>query len=131
MDRNRAIDGICLREKYGCSNSLLNEPCSVLEMLIALAARMENQIMSSFDAGDRTGQWFWTMINNLELNKLDDDHFNAELADYYIDRFLYREYEFDGSGGGLFVLDRPPQDLRDVEIWIQANWYLGEMDGYL
>lgn len=130
MDRNRALDGIDLRDKYGCSNDLLDEPCSVLEMLIALAARMENQIMSNFDEGDRTGQWFWLMINNLGLTRLDDDNFNEEIAGYFIDRFLNREYESDGSGGGLFVLDHPYQDLRDVEIWIQANWFLGEMDGY-
>jgi len=131
MDRNRALDGIDLRYKYGCSNDILQEPCSVLEMLIALSLRLENQIMTDYDSGDRTGQWFWTMITNLGLSRLDDNNFDISTAEWCVDRFLDREYEPDGSEGGLFVLERPFDDLRNVEIWMQANWYLGEMDGYL
>lgn len=131
MDRNRALDGIDLRDKYGCSNDILDEPCSVLEMLIGLAARMENQFMTNYDEGDRTGQWFWMMLTNLGLNRLDDDNFDEETADYFTYRFLNRGYEPNGEGGGLFVVERPFQDLRDVDIWTQMNWYLGEMDGYL
>ena len=131
MDRNRALDGIDLRDKYGCSNDILDEPCSVLEMLIGLAARMENQFMTNYDKGDRTGQWFWMMLTNLGLNRLDDDNFDEETADYFTYRFLDRDYEANGEGGGLFVVERPFQDLRDVDIWTQMNWYLGEMDGYL
>lgn len=131
MDRNRALDGIDLRDKYGCSNDILDEPCSVLEMLIGLAARMENQFMTNYDEGDRTGQWFWMMLTNLGLNRLDDDNFDEETADYFTYRFLDRDYEPNGEGGGLFVVERPFQDLRDVDIWTQMNWYLGEMDGYL
>jgi hypothetical protein len=99
-------------------------------MLIALALRIENQFMTNYELGDRTGQWFWMMITNLGLNRLDDDNFNEEIAEYFVDRFLNREYEDNGEGGGLFVLDHPYQDLRDVEIWVQANWFLAEMDGY-
>lgn len=131
MDRNRALDGIDLRYKYGCSNDILDEPCSVLEMLIGLAARMENQFMTNYDEGDRTGQWFWMMLTNLGLNRLDDDNFDEETADYFTYRFLNRGYKANGEGGGLFVVERPFQDLRDVDIWTQMNWYLGEMDGYL
>lgn len=131
MDRNRAIDGIELRYKYGCSNDILDEPCSVLEMLIALAVRIEEQIMTNYDEGNRTGQWFWTMLTNMGLNSYDDDNFDEDMVEYIVDRFLNREYEYNGEGGGLFILDNPCQDLRDTEIWYQANWYLGEMDGYL
>ena len=130
LDSNRARDGIDLRYKYGCSNDI-SDPCSVLEMLIALAVRIENQYMTSYDEGDRTGQWFWVMISNLGLNRLDDDNFDEDMADLLVDRFLNREYCEDGSEGGLFVIERPFQDLREIDIWTQANWYLGEMDGYL
>lgn len=130
LDRNRAIDGIELREKYGCSNDILDEPCSVLEMIIGLALRIENQIMTDYDSGDRTSQWFWIMITNLGLYSYDDDNFNEEEVKYIVDCFLDREYEPNGQGG-LFILERPFDDLRNVEIWIQANWFLGEMDGYL
>lgn len=131
MDRNRAADGIDLRYKYGCDNDILDEPCSILEMLIALAVRIENQIMNDYDSGDRTSQWFWLMLTNLGLNRMDDDHYDEETVDWFLDRFLNREYDCNGEGGGLFILERPFDDLREVEIWVQANWYLGEMDGYL
>jgi len=131
MDRNRALDGIDLRERYGCSNDILQEPCSVLEMLIALAIRIEDQFMTNYDEGNRTSQWFWIMLTNLGLNGMDDDHFDEYEADRIIDRFLNREYEADGSEGGIFVLEKPFRDLRDVELWIQANWFIGEYDGYL
>lgn len=131
MDRNRALDGIALREKYGYPGDVMDEPCSVLEMLIALACRIENQLMHNFDEGDRTAQWFWIMATNLGLNRLDDDNFDLDTADFFVDRFLNREYNYNGEGGGLFVVENPRQDMRDVEIWYQVNWYLTEMDGYL
>jgi hypothetical protein len=37
-----------------------------------------------------------------------------------------REYNPDGSNGGLFVLKNPRADLRETEIWYQAMWYLTE-----
>lgn len=44
-----------------------NRPCSVLEMIIALAIRLEEHIMDDPDIGNRTGQWFWDMIVSLGL----------------------------------------------------------------
>ena len=65
MDGNRAQDGIDLRYRFGCSigykdiSEYLDGPCSVLEMMIALAIRCEEKIMDDPAYGDRTGQWFW------------------------------------------------------------------------
>lgn len=68
-DVNRAIDGCDLRQRfsdekgYGCLlYDVLDNPCSVLEMMIALCIRLEEQIMDDPDIGNRTGQWFWDMI---------------------------------------------------------------------
>ena len=130
VDRGRALDGIDLRYRYGCSNDYIDEPCSVLEMIIALAIRIENQIMTSFEEGNRTGQWFWLMITNLGLNRLDDDNFNEETAEWFVNRFLERDYADNGEGG-LFVVENPFKSMTEVDIWTQANWYLSEMDGYL
>lgn len=131
LDKNRALDGIDLRYKYGCDNDLIGEPCTVLEMLVALAVRVENHLQSSFELGDRTSQWFWIMLTNLGLNRMDDDNFDEETAEWFVSRFLNREYHYDGTGGALFVVERPFQDLKVVDIWTQVNWYLGEVDGYL
>ena len=40
--------------------------------------------------------------------------------------FLNRQYEADGRGG-LFIVRNSRFDLRTVEIWYQAMWYLDEV----
>ena len=68
MDGNRAEDGIDLRYRFGYEKSyegpmiasfLDNRPCSVLEMLIALAFRCEENIMNNPDVGNRMGACQW------------------------------------------------------------------------
>lgn len=132
MDGNRYEDGVNLRYrfgyKYGVSDAeiadcLDTQPCSVLEMMIALSIRLEEHIMDDPDIGDRTGQWFWDMIVNLGLGSMDDSKFDKAYAIDVIRRFLNRDYGRDGKGG-LFTIEHCRYDMRDVEIWYQANWYL-------
>ena len=129
MDDNRAKGGIDLRYRFGCSigykdiSDYLSGPCSVLEMMIALAIRCEETIMDDENFGDRTDQWFWDMMKNLGLGHMDDDEFDEEYVSDVITRFLNRDYEPDGRGG-LFFVRNCDIDLRDVEIWIQMLWYL-------
>lgn len=129
MDRNREKDGIDLRSRYAYDKDLgyvpfsLNGPCSVLEMMIALAIRCEETIMDNPNIGNRTGQWFWEMIRCLGLGGMTDERFDEDKAAFIVDRFLKREYEPDGHGG-LFIIRNCERDLRNVEIWIQLLWYL-------
>lgn len=125
MDSNRADDGKSLRRRFG--NYITDEPCSVLEMMIALALRCEEHIMGDPDIGNRTGQWFWGMIVNLGLGEMTDRKFNEARAKAIISRFLKRDYEPDGKGG-LFTVCGSHYDMRTVEIWCQAMWYLEESD---
>ena len=97
----------------------------LLEMMVALAISMED-IMDDPRLGDRTGQWFWGMIVSLGLNGLYDRNFKKGVAEAAIERFLRREYRSDGRGG-LFTIRRCPDDLRDVEILVQRNWYLNNL----
>ena len=46
-DSNRAADGIQLRKDLGFFDILQDKPCSILEMLIALSLRMENDYAQS------------------------------------------------------------------------------------
>lgn len=132
MDGNRAEDGIDLRYRFGYEKSyeeamiatLLDiRPCSVLEMLIALAFRCEEHIMNDPNIGNRMGQWFWNMIVNLGLGSMSDCRFDAVYANDIIHRFMDRKYERNGEGG-LFTVERCKCDMRSVEIWYQMNWYL-------
>ena len=129
MDLNRAKDGTELRRRYANEFKIANiydricGPCSVLEMMIALAIRCEETIMDDENFGDRTDQWFWDMMKNLGLSHMDDDEFDEEYVSDVVTRFLNRDYEPDGRGG-LFFVRNCDIDLRDVEIWIQMLWYL-------
>lgn len=128
-DRNRAKDGVDLRRRFALDrgdeelSGYLDGPCSVLEMMVALAIRCEECIMDDPHIGDRTGQWFWGMIVNLNLGSMIDSRFDEEYAIDIIERFLDREYEPDGEGG-LFTIRHCLEDLRDVEIWVQLLWYI-------
>lgn len=132
MDGNRAEDGINLRYRFGYERSyddpmiasyLDDRPCSVLEMMIALSIRCEEHIMGDPDIGDRTGLWFWLMIDNLKLEEMTDIHFDLEYVEEVVLTFLNREYKRNGEGG-LFTVENCRQDLRSMEIWYQMCWYL-------
>lgn len=128
-DVNRAEDGIDLRYRFAYDtgrdhmDSRLDGPCSVLEMMVALAIRCEEQIMDDPRYGNRTAQWFWKMISNLGLNGMVDGRFDKYYAEDVIVRFLNREYEPNGRGG-LFTVRNCDYDLRYVEIWVIMLWYL-------
>ena len=130
LDSNRADDGIELRfrfcqEYWHCKTPLdyLTGPCSVLEMLIALSIRCEDHIMGDPDIGDRTGKWFWVMLENLGLDSMTDERFDKNVAVDKISTFLNRNYDRDGKGG-LFTVPNCRYDLRAIEIWYQMCWYL-------
>lgn len=132
-DKNRAGDGYTLRYRFTLANNCedafayLDGPCSVLEMMIALAVRCEESIMDDPNIGDRTQQWFWGMISNLGLGSMLDDQFDKLYVEKVVDRFLNREYEPNGKGGLFTVRDRDC-DMRDAEIWYQLNYYLDSID---
>lgn len=132
MDGNRAEDGIELRYRFGYEHSydqpliaryLDNRPCSVLEMMIALALRCEGDIMSNGEAGDQTYIWFWGMIRSLGLDEETDKCYDEIYIDDVIDRFLKRQYKRNGQGG-LFTIEHCEHDMRSVEIWYQMCWYM-------
>ena len=136
MDENRRIDGVNFRYRFGYENGYSDEyisryldtrECSVLEMMISLAFRVEEQITDNYLLGDRTGQWFWTMITNLGLGQMDDSKFDNDYCLDVIDQFLTRRYSPNGKGG-LFIIEHPKRDLRDVDIWCQFMWYLSELN---
>lgn len=129
-DKNRAENGIAMRFKYSYKHTgtddaerYLTGPCSVLEMMVALALQCEETLMDDPAYGNRTGQWFWGMIKSLGLGTMTDDRFDRRYVEDVIDRFLRREYEPNGKGG-LFTIKNCAEDLREVEIFYQLCWYL-------
>ena len=128
-DENRAEDGLDLRYRFALeytsvrnADEYLRGPCSVLEMIIALAFKIE-ETMEDPRMGDRTSQWFWNMMVSLGLGSMSDGRFDEGYVRDVISRFLNRDYEPDGKGG-LFTIRGCYEDLRDVEIWRQMCLYL-------
>lgn len=134
LDADRADWGLNMRYRFAQDHDYgndvnikdyLNGPCSVLEMMVALAVRCEEDLMDDPEYGDRTAQWFWSMVVSLGLGSMIDPNFDEAFVDETIRKFLNREYERDGKGG-LFTLRHASFDARKVDIWYQLCWYLDE-----
>lgn len=136
FDEHRAQDGINLRYRFGrifgipdpviCAE-LDSVPCSILEMMVALAIRSEEQIMRDEEVGDRTSLWIHLMLDNLGLIDYSDERYNDIFVSRIIDTFLNRQYSRTGRGG-LFEIPflEPTKDMRSAEIWSQMCWWCNE-----
>lgn len=128
-DKNRAEDGISLRRRFALDRGLngqeryMTGPCSVLEMMIALAFQCEEHFMDDPRYGNRTKQWFWNMIVSLGLGGMVDQNFEYQYVTDVLRKFIARDYESNGKGG-LFTIRHCDRDLRDAEIWYQLCWYV-------
>jgi hypothetical protein len=134
-DGDRAYDGRSLRRRFALSHDdydydyvmeQLHGPCSVLEMMIALAFRCEENIMHDTRYGDRTAQWFWRMMVSLGLGSMTNSRYDDRYVEEVITTFLNHKYEPNGRGG-LFTIRDCNHDLRKFTIWKQAMWYLDTM----
>lgn len=117
-DVYRMDAGSALQFEYASiTGDYISRPCSVLEVMIALARKGENisGVLKSVD-------WFWMMVDNLGLSSMYERHFKVDYVRAVIERFLDRDYSPNGSGG-LFYIPGIKDDLRQVEIWYQMCWY--------
>ena len=132
-DEDRAYDGVNMRHRFALlsddywyvDSALSGDPCSVFEMILALAIRCENTMDDPL-LGDRTGQWFWRMMVSLGLGSMTNSRYDNRYVEEVIDAFLNHKYEPNGLGG-LFTIKNCSHDLRKFTIWKQAMWYLDTM----
>lgn len=130
MDENRWSDGVYLRNEFldECGGvyilNVSGAPCSVLEMMIALSIRCE-RILEDELHDNRTEKWFWNMIQSLQLKNSTDQNYDEQYVDDRLFIFMHRMYEWTGRGG-LFTLDDPDCDMRELQIWDQMNMFISE-----
>ena len=134
MDKNRETDGLELRYEFGSRYGLDPEEvdyilngcnCTVLEMMVALALKCEEQIMQNPLNGNRTSYWFMAMIENLQLLFMTNNKFDRVYFEECMSRLLTRSYSPNGYGG-LFKVTNPRHDMRETDIWYQCMWFLEE-----
>ena len=140
-DENRASDGKYLRyiftiEAYDSKDAdieeieqILSGPCSVMEFLVGLARRIEDDIMESVDLENRTYKWFHEMVDNLGLLKYDNKHYSDGEIDAIVHRFMSRKYSKNGRGNIFWVGHFSGPLLSQVEIWNQMQAYFLEKYG--
>ena len=132
-DDNRVADGLYLRSMFedevGQNWPTSSESCSVLEMLIGLARRLQFETVQS--KWEKTvGEWFWILIDNLGLSNCTDvvcykDASVENTICSVINTMVSREYDSNGNGG-LFPLINSEKDQRRVELWYQMTNYILE-----
>jgi hypothetical protein len=132
-DGNRFQEGIDLRKTYlevrpkihRNDELILDDGCSVLELMIALCLRIDSTLNGPSQDLDVVYNWFWILIDNLRLSDARD-----ELSDNMIRSTLHclvnRCYNSQGEGGCLFPNPNCKYDLRKVEIWYQMMYWLDE-----
>ena len=121
-DDNRIEDGLAIRKKfaYGMGSDTVpyNGPCSVFEMLVALADRMAYLILDPIRGkATEPNEIFWIFIKNLTLRP------GSPKNRTIIKKFVKREYRYDGYGG-VFPILNPTEDQTRIEIWYQMMAYL-------
>lgn len=123
-DGNRAEDGKDLRAEWAAEigrdpdRNWMELGCSFLEMLVALARRME------FEADHTPQHWFFHLLQNLGFESFHDGSgYSRGFVTKTMRVVMDRMYDLTGNGG-LFPLRKPSKDQRRVEIWYQMSEYL-------
>ncbi len=118
LDENRAADGISLRGTFERAhyNYPREGPCSVLEMMVGLACRIEREYLE--DGG--ANEFFWGMIKSLGLYFNDDYNYNSKLTEEIMDGFA-------NGNCRLFKLNKSDKKLKDADIWEQAMLYVNDL----
>jgi hypothetical protein len=131
-DSNRIAEATNLRDRFLATladvtphdrNDLLFPDASIFEVLVALAERANYMVEMDMY------KWFNIFLRNLGLDRYSDGYCLLHLTgniDRILNRFNRRSYRANGHNGGLFPLEHPTRDQREVELWYQMGAYINE-----
>ena len=134
-DDNRAEDGKALRNRfidqtdYLDYDILISRPCSVLEMMIAFAERIDVDIM---DNAYSISYWFWLMIEKLELNACINGDFDVDYVEKVLNSWMNRKKCTNKSGiktGYICQLFGKNYHIGE-ELWFQMQAFINENYGF-
>lgn len=141
LDENRAADGVMLRgyfQDHMLMASMYDKPCCVLEMLIALAIKIETDLVS--EPGEyEPKRWFWFMLDNLGLLPYVDSAFCynevVQILTSWMKKSPISGTTYGKSGekvGKLFgevgkiPMLFPVENGQNLQFWDQINRFLIE-----
>jgi hypothetical protein len=129
MDENREKDGVELRRDYfddiGISGGFFENKCSVLEMLIAFAIRIDWEYVG--DVSDpHADRLLWVFISNLGLDQFDNKNFNFDEIVVKINNWLSHNFTKNGVGSICPLKNVDCEDQREKSIWRQMMSFIHE-----
>ena len=129
MDENRVGDGLALRTRFVYENNMSTverdilksrRACSILEIMIALILRFEEEYATTELEEDPIGARFAYMLDSLGLMCDDDTVFMEDRTRIGLILLLFLDRGYRPNGrGGLFYIPDVPEDMRQVELWRQ------------
>lgn len=146
-DDNRCEDGVNLRETF-IEQGELDEThlevqalqkgdCTLFEMMVALAQRMDYELSDLISPANRTNKYFFEMLKNLMLEEYTDSYLIGDQLDYassgdiddILESLINRTYSYDGEGSLFPLKQRYPKDMAKTEVWYQMMLYINENYG--
>ena len=137
-DQPREDDGVDLRWRFAwecghsgdelmCVKNIPEEKCSVLEMMVALSLRTDENFTKQNNY-ETTMSWvFWTMVSNMGLLPYTDNVYDEINVSMIIDTFNNRMYHPNGMGGLFYFPTNCTDDMRQIEIWHQLCWWVNSL----
>ena len=112
--------------------SIIDKPrATVLEVLAALAERIDMALFRAPDMEDQSQRWFWLMLHNLGIDEFCDENWTVEsdiLVGNALNIWLNRAYGDDGKGS-LFPKNSENylgKEYQKIEIWDQMQNFFRE-----
>lgn len=100
--------------------------CTILELLVYISVKIEDEIMTNDAFGERYSEWFWLMIDNLGLKSAKNSYYSEEKVCQILENFIEKRYRRNGKGG-LFVINSSKIDVKELDIWSQAMSFLTKL----
>lgn len=142
-DDSREADGRFLRVdfenlgQFADYHALWDGPASVLEVLIAMARRMDEDWLRSSDFDPNfAAKCFDKMFENLGLYDFSNENIGLKSSrtgtdgfsrlEEVVDRFLNRDFDRDGSNGSPFPLKNCHFNARKEEFWVLMSNFCNE-----
>lgn len=131
-DSNRLGDGMELRSRFcwdcGYSADVRNElkarrECGVLEVMIAMAMRCEEEFMTLYTEDELIERWVGWMIRSMEIDRFDDEMYDPDAVEAALQAMMRRDYSPDGRGS-LFYVPGFRGDLRQIDLWEQMMCWI-------